>query len=163
MPPMHSIPAFLMMSVIILGSGCMIPYKEHAPTFMGRAVDADTGRPISDATAVIHNFPETLSCAISNGTFQTLPAERWHVFSLPLGHRIFHYQLRVTAHHYEETHMEFGRSKPSFIYVGDVRLKRSTDAVQSSSREQLEDKSSSTGIDDSGEIIAPKLRLPPGR
>ena len=148
---------------MVLSSGCIIPYKEHVPTFMGRALDADTGQPISGATAVIHDYPETLSCGLSNGTFQTLPAERWHIYSMPLGHRIYHYQLHITAPHYEETRLGFVRRKPSFNYVGDVRLTRRTNEMPSPTPENDEGKSASNGIDDSGEIIAPKLRLPPGR
>ena len=160
---MNFIPTSIVVSTVVLGSGCIIPYKEHVPTFMGRAVDADTGRPISGATAVIHDFPETLSCGISDGTFQTLPAERWHIYSMPLGHRIYHYQLHITAPHYEETRLGFVRRKPSFNYVGDVRLTRNTSEGPSSTPEKDENKPASDGIDDSGEINAPKLRLPPGR
>lgn len=115
---------YLVACVAILCSGCVIPYKEHVPVVKGRAVDVGSGQPISNVTVELRGFPATKHAGRADGTFETQPTECWHVFSMPLGDRMYSYQLCVTAPGYEDASRPISVFRCTVEDMGNINLKK---------------------------------------
>ena len=119
-------------------SGCVLPvphYTANAAQATGRVIDAQTERPIANASVAIRNHPKTQTATDFHGSFTTAPDKLFHpiLFILPIpGDRGYMDRLVVSASGYHQTEQKLfafpaGDSinhVPLVILKEPVRLRR---------------------------------------
>ncbi|WFB37476.1 carboxypeptidase-like regulatory domain-containing protein [Kiritimatiellota bacterium B12222] len=95
----------------------------------GRVVDDETGDPISGVNLMIIDYPETTATSGPDGRFETHGTEFRKMFSMPLGDRMYSYNLEASLSEYKTVRKYFNVFRDETVEIKEIKLEKQNHAA----------------------------------